>query len=157
MWKVKARKKPQIKSIPSLFIANHSIWRAQKFQTSFAPPPIKILSLDIKTGNKTFEITVMISRLVLRLKKQGGIPVIKTLARVTSLWQFKKTTYGGSGDFWSKGVSLILACNDTFFLIFFLRFTTFFVCFWTHPIVSQPTVDNVGVSRRRVCGCGCWR
>ena len=48
----------------------------------------QILSLDIETGIKTFEITVLISRLVLRLKKQRGIPVVETLARVTAhLWK----------------------------------------------------------------------
>ena len=38
----------------------------------------------METGIKTFEITVLISRLISRLKKQGGILVIKTLARVTA-------------------------------------------------------------------------
>ena len=38
------------------------------------------MSLDIETGIETFEIMVLISRLVSRLKKQGGIPVIETLA-----------------------------------------------------------------------------
>ena len=39
----------------------------------------------METGIKTFEIMVLISRLVLRLKKQGGgIHVIETLARVTA-------------------------------------------------------------------------
>ena len=47
----------------------------------------QILSLVIETGNATFKITVLILRLVMRLKKQGGIPVIETLARVTAhLW-----------------------------------------------------------------------
>ena len=47
----------------------------------------EILSLDIETGIETFEITVLISRLVSRLRKQGGITVIETLARVTAhLW-----------------------------------------------------------------------
>ena len=44
----------------------------------------EILSLDIETGVETFEITVLISRLISRLKKQGGISVIETLARVTA-------------------------------------------------------------------------
>ena len=45
------------------------------------------MNLDIETGIETFEVTVLISRLVLRLKKQGGITVIETLARVTAhLW-----------------------------------------------------------------------
>ena len=45
------------------------------------------MSLDIETGIETFEITVLISRLVSRLKKQEGVPVIETLARVTAhLW-----------------------------------------------------------------------
>ena len=42
------------------------------------------MSLDIETGIETFEITVLISRLVSRLKEQGGITVIETLARVTA-------------------------------------------------------------------------
>ena len=49
------------------------------------------MSLDIETGIETFDITVLISRLVLRLKTQGGIPVIETLARLHAhLWY---TTY----------------------------------------------------------------
>ena len=58
--------------------------------------------------------------------------------------------------FWLKGVSLILAINDTFFLLLFSCFYNF-SCFSTfqgfrnnpiveHPTVSQPTVDNKGVS-----------
>ena len=40
------------------------------------------------------------------------------------LWLFKTTFSGGRGDLWLKGVSLILACNDTIF--FFFLFWWFF-------------------------------
>ena len=40
--------------------------------------------LDIETGIESFEITVVTSRLVSRLKKHGEIPVIEALARVTA-------------------------------------------------------------------------
>ena len=43
------------------------------------------MSLDIKPEIKTFEITVLILRLVSRPNKQGGILVMETLARVTAL------------------------------------------------------------------------
>ena len=68
------------------------------------------------------------------------------------LWQFKTPTYGGCGDFWSKGLSLILGCNDT--ILVFFRFDVSFLCvsqlflgFWSQPTASQSTVYNGGVSR----------
>ena len=69
--------------------------------------------------------------------------LVKNLRRVAifvclcvCLWQFKTPSTGGRGDFWSKGVSLILGCDDHFFFSGFLIL----------PTVSQPTVDDVGVS-----------
>ena len=37
------------------------------------------------------------------------------------LWQSKTPSSGGRGDLWSKGVSLILGCNDTFVVCFRFR------------------------------------
>ena len=71
----------------------------------------------------------------------------------------QNTHFERSTKFWSKVVSLILVFNDiilfsfSFFfvwVIFFLHFSAF-RGFWKpptvdHPTVSQPTVDNGGVS-----------
>ena len=59
------------------------------------------------------------------------------------LWQFKTFSSGCWGDLWSKSVLLILALDNTFFLLFFLIFN-----FWY--FLSQPAVDNWRVSRGRV-------
>ena len=77
------------------------------------------------------------------------------------VWQFKTPISRCPKDFWSKGVLLILACNDTilFFSSFSMILWFFFLIlgFLSHPTVSQPTVDNGGVSSGTVCGLGCWR
>ena len=68
------------------------------------------------------------------------------------LWNFKTSSSRGCWDIWLKGVSLILAYDDTiYFLLFYV--SVIFLCsltsleFWSQPSVSQPTVDNGGVSR----------
>ena len=69
------------------------------------------------------------------------------------------------GNFWSKVVSLTLAfdltisfsfsSSSTFFL-FFQVFGFFSQSSVDKPTVIQPTVYNGGISRGRVCACGCW-
>ena len=75
------------------------------------------------------------------------------------LWQFKTPTSRCPGDFWSKGILLILACNDIILVLvfsFFSCFNDFFVFFnfWSVGYSSQPTFDNGGLSRGMVCCCG---
>ena len=62
-------------------------------------------------------------------------------------------TCGGRKNFWSKGVLLILVCDDTILRFCFNGFLGFliFLSFRNHPTVEhpsvrQPTVDNEGVS-----------
>ena len=50
------------------------------------------------------------------------------------LWQFKIPASRGCGDLWSKGLSLILACNDTILVLF--RFNNF-SCFSTFDRISR--------------------
>ena len=69
------------------------------------------------------------------------------------------------GDIWSKGVSLILACDHNFLKVFlllldfvdFLRLKFLLGFLYQpsvdQPTVNQPTVDNGGVSR---AGEGLW-
>ena len=62
----------------------------------------------------------------------------------------KTPTSGGQRHSWLKGLSLILACNDTISIFCCFNDLTLFLtswCFWNHPnverpTVSQPTVDN---------------
>ena len=62
-----------------------------------------------------------------------------------------KLISGGRVKFWSKGVSLIFACDDTFcyffYLIFHLSHFSTIYCFWRHPTMDKPTLNNVGVWR----------
>ena len=70
------------------------------------------------------------------------------------------------GDLWLKNVSLILACHHTFYW-YFLCFNNFvsvwiFIVFGFHKTASswdklcnQSTVDDGGVNRGRISGCGC--
>ena len=54
-------------------------------------------------------------------------------------------------NLWSKSLLLILANIDQkiiFLLLFFFFISSF---------ANQPPVHSGGVSRRRICGCGCWR
>ena len=97
------------------------------------------LSLSVKHGSDSGRFSHRVARSVWLL-----------VCLFVCLWQFKTTTYGGFGDIWSKGLSLILGCNDT--ILVFSRFDFSFLCvshffkgFW-----SQSTVDHGGVSRGRV-------
>ena len=88
-WKLSLDIETGIKTLKSWVLILRLESRLLKFKSWYRDwnQDFQILSLDIETGIKTFDITVLISRLVLRLKKQGGIPVIETLARVTAhLW-----------------------------------------------------------------------
>ena len=48
-----------------------------------------------------------------------GPPIQPKVVMSVYLWQFKTPTSWCPGDFWSKLVSLILACDDTIFLFRF--------------------------------------
>ena len=75
-------------------------------------------------------------------RPQGRFSHRVAMSVCVCLWQFKTPSSGGRTDFWSKGLSLILACDDTFFFFFFLCFDEFsclviFLGFRRQPIVSQ--------------------
>ena len=60
-----------------------------------------------------------------------------------------------NGDFWSKGILLILE-NLEFFFVLFQWLFWFSIFVGLGVFANQPTVHIGGASRRRVCGCGCW-
>ena len=64
---------------------------------------------------------------------------------------WRKPASRWTGDFWLKGVSLILAYLSTF-LVFcrFDDFLCFEICFGFWVFANQLTVHNGGVSRGRV-------
>ena len=59
-----------------------------------------------------------------------------------------------TGDFWSVANNWIPL--DIFMFCCFNNYFAFKkLGFWV--FANQPTVHNGGVSRGRLCGCGCWR
>ena len=69
----------------------------------------------------------------------------------------EKPTSHRTGNFWSKGISLILAFHHNILVFcFVLMIFSVLSFFWFSVLVIQPTVHNGGVGRGRVCGCGCW-
>ena len=66
---------------------------------------------------------------------------------VCNLSTSEKPAFHSTGNFWSKNVLLILTCLFTFLHFICLDFLCVLKLFWAHI---------GGVSRARVCGCGCW-
>ena len=59
---------------------------------------------------------------------------------------------GGRGDFWSKNVFLILACDDTIYKkkgVHFCTLGSLFPRLLKRTVLDQPPVDNGGVSSGR--------
>ena len=69
----------------------------------------------------------------------------------------RKLTYRWTGDFWLKEYRLYCHSSRHFwgFVALMIFSVLIFVCFWVFAN-QQTEPNNGGVSRGRVCGCGCW-
>ena len=98
----------------------------------------------------------LLNRPLRRFSQRVAMSVCLSVCLSVCVCHRKTPTSRRRKNFWLNGELLILACIDIIFFFFF--FQSMICCVFSTFLGfrSQPNVDNGGVSRGRVCGCGCW-